>query len=235
MANPQPDQFVRLSTELLEAMSQADMSGSEFRVFLAVIRKTYGHQKKTDQISISQLSEATGLSRRGVCKATTSLVNKMALGREQNGTTSITTYWIQKDYDKWALTSEQNGTSEQLFTRSSEQLGIQLVNKTAPTIDNIQKKERKSFDFESLWLSYPKRDGKKDALRHFNASVKTEEDFINIKKALGNYLLSDTVKNGFIKNGSTWFNNWRDWIDNSIITTKTPELEKALKNNPWNL
>jgi len=69
------------------------------------------------------------------------------------------------------------------------------------------------FNFEDIWSKYPNKDGKKDALRHFKASVKNEKDMDDIHQALNNYLNSEKVKKGFIKNGSTWFNNWRDWIN----------------------
>lgn len=72
------------------------------------------------------------------------------------------------------------------------------------------------FDFESIWAKYPNKDGKKAADRHFKASVKTEKDWQDINQALKNYLDSEVVKKGFIKNGSTWFNNWRDWIQPPI-------------------
>lgn len=68
-------------------------------------------------------------------------------------------------------------------------------------------------DFESIWTAYPNKDGKKAALNHFNASVKNKTDWDNINTALKNYLDSDRVKKGYIKNGSTWFNNWKDWIE----------------------
>ena len=68
--------------------------------------------------------------------------------------------------------------------------------------------------FEILWKKYPKRDGKKAALRHFNASVKTPKDFQDIQKALKNYNLHCKGRSAqYIKNGSTWFNNWKDWVD----------------------
>ena len=67
--------------------------------------------------------------------------------------------------------------------------------------------------FEELWKQYPKAIGKKEALKHFTASVKTPEDLDNIKKALTNYSQSKRVKDGYVQNGSTWFNNWTDWIN----------------------
>ena len=67
--------------------------------------------------------------------------------------------------------------------------------------------------FEELWSKYPNKDGKKQALGHFKASVTSKELYEKCSKALDNYLKSDRVKNGYIKNGSTWFSNWQDWID----------------------
>jgi len=55
----------------------------------------------------------------------------------------------------------------------------------------------------------------KESLKHFNASVKTEEDFKNINIALDNYIQELKEKETplqYIKNGSTWFNNWRDYL-----------------------
>lgn len=68
--------------------------------------------------------------------------------------------------------------------------------------------------FEKLWAVYPKKDGKKQAMRHYFATVKNEDDMERINLALGNYLdhIEKTgTKPQYIKNGSTWFNNWTDW------------------------
>ena len=88
-----------------------------------------------------------------------------------------------------------------------------LPNLTIPnlTIPNLTKD--KGFDFEFIFNQYPNKDGKKQALKYFNSSVKTEADYILIQTALKNYLNSERVKNGYVKNASTWFNNWRDWIE----------------------
>jgi hypothetical protein len=67
--------------------------------------------------------------------------------------------------------------------------------------------------FEFLWSKYPNRDGKKMALKHFMKSVIYIFDCFDIINALDNYLKSERVRRGFVKNGDTWFNNWRDWIN----------------------
>ncbi len=66
--------------------------------------------------------------------------------------------------------------------------------------------------FDLAWGIYPNKDGKKAAEKHFTASVKNGTDFDNLFKAIENYKNSENVKKGFIKSGSTFFNNWQDWI-----------------------
>jgi hypothetical protein len=66
--------------------------------------------------------------------------------------------------------------------------------------------------FDEVWELYPNKVGKKEALRHFMSSVKTDEDLKNIKIAIENYKQSERVKKGYIQNGSTFFNDWQGWI-----------------------
>lgn len=86
--------------------------------------------------------------------------------------------------------------------------------------------------FEEIWKEYPNKVGKKAAMKHFKASVMNfPMDFENIKKALANYVKSEVVRNGFIQHGSTWFNNWQDWVEykdpKQVLVEKEREKEKA--------
>ena len=131
--------------------------------------------------------------------------------------------------------------------------GIQKENKshTISTIkndkndknDNIKKINKENLiveNFNEIWNKYPNKDGSKSAFSHFKQSVKTPEDFENIQKALKNYLSSRKVKEGFVKNGSTWFNNWKDWInfeepevkkDIIVFSTEESKIVKAYKES----
>jgi len=94
--------------------------------------------------------------------------------------------------------------------------------------------------FESLWKDYPSKDGRKAALAHFKATVKSEDDCIRIRKALDNYLvmLQQEKAAGFNrrpKNGSTWFNNWTDWEHwqpNGRQEEITPEAPPSYLTDP---
>jgi phage replication O-like protein O len=138
MASPQIENgFVRIAGELLAAIMKTDFSGSELRVLMAVVAKTYGWNKKEDQISIGQLMAMTGLTRSTICKVTRSLVSKRTLGRVQSDTTLATTYWIQKDYDKWGVVSKRTPVSKRTLHPVSNRTP-EVVSKMAPTIDTIK-------------------------------------------------------------------------------------------------
>lgn len=81
--------------------------------------------------------------------------------------------------------------------------------------------------FDSLWSKYPRKIGSKAAERHFRSSVKTAADLVNIRRALENYLAHcATIEPRYIAHGSTWFNNWRDWL----VTTES--VRSAAKAGP---
>lgn len=102
-------------------------------------------------------------------------------------------------------------------------------NKPNPKPEPKPREKQEIFSFEEIWKKYPNRDGRKQAEKSFNASVKTGQDWRDINTALENYLGSKNVLKGFIKNGSTWFNNWRDWVDWNEIEMGPPKL------NPINM
>ncbi|WP_299262929.1 replication protein [uncultured Psychrosphaera sp.] len=49
--------YVQIANTMVEHLAQLDMSGRMIRVAIAIIRKTYGYNKKKDRITASQLAE----------------------------------------------------------------------------------------------------------------------------------------------------------------------------------
>lgn len=75
-------------------------------------------------------------------------------------------------------------------------------------------------DFDIIWKRYPNRQQRKNAERHFKATVKTSADLRDLNVALDNYLRSGNVSRGYIKQGSTWFNDWREWVNPTEVMMK---------------
>lgn len=90
---------------------------------------------------------------------------------------------------------------------------IEHINKTVTSSVISKKKLEKELtnDFEEVWSQYPKKQGKKDALRHYIAWRKASKNNTNefLLKKLNEYkkyIQYNNIEYRFIKNGSTWFN-----------------------------
>lgn len=233
--------YTKIANDLMLAFCKAGLSGSEYMIALTVLSKTYGWNKKYDYISISQFMRLTLLDRQTVIRATKKLVSKMILGSTKDDTSVITKYCINKDYDRWDLVAKMipSGQNDTLGSVKNDTRGVAKKKALYYTKDILTKDKNTKhlFDFESLWTKYPNKDGKKQAQRHFKNTVKNQEDYINISKAIENYLGSERVKKGFIKNGSTWFNNWQDWlnyIEPAYVVNEQEALERkaGLRHDP---
>jgi len=216
MGNPQKENgFTPIANEIMEALARAKISGRDFNVLLFVIRKTYGFNKKVDFIALSQIAKHCFISKIRASQVMTRLVLMNLLTVKENINGIGKSYLFNKHYEQWSTVKENLNSKGKPIVTVKENLNRPLrktlTTKDIYTKETIQKKEYPLF--EELWSKYPNKDGKKAALKHFESSVKTEKDERDIRIALDNYLNSERVLKGFIKNGSTWFNNWQDWID----------------------
>jgi len=67
--------------------------------------------------------------------------------------------------------------------------------------------------FVKLWDVFPRRERRKDAEKHFRATVKSKRDCHLINYALAEYLQKiKGLDPKYIMQGGTWFNNWQDYI-----------------------
>ncbi len=255
MANPQPDQFTKISNEIIEALARIRIPGEAMQVLWVVFRKTYGWNKKSDRISMSQISEMTGLKRPTVARALKKLLECSVIKKDnsviKNDNTIINKLLFNKDYDQWNMPEKKNGCYQKRqhpVDKKDNTTVIQNDNKGVIKKDTYNKKVKEStkdtstkeknstslFGFEEIWRKYPRRVGKKAAKRHFKATVKTGNDLNNINKALETYLASKIVAKGYIQNGSTWFNDWETWIDYTEPIIKTniqQKYEESLRIN----
>lgn len=117
---------------------------------------------------------------------------------------------------------------DQIIENKEEEIDID------PDTEKKKKKKKKKKDneippkqleeeFETLWKLYPRKNSKKDALRHYKTSRNkgTEyNDVLNGLYAFLDYIKVNKIEIQYIKHGSTWFNQecWND--DYSLINKK---------------
>ncbi len=215
-ANPQLENgHLRIANELAEAFQKLRLSGTQWQILWVIMRQSYGWRSPSTTISISFFEKQTSIDRRNVTKSLKEMESKNIIVK--NTQSFITSYGIQKDYTRWSVRGKtapahQSGAKPPL-------LRGETTPKNRGEIDAHLKIEKNYIKintrfFEERWLKYPNKDGRKAALKHFLASVKSDEDLRDFDKAIKNYLRHleiETWKRP--KNGSTFFNNWRDWVN----------------------
>lgn len=101
MANPQLENgFTRIAHDILEALARTRIPGEARQVLDVILRKTYGYQKKADQIALSQFTLATGLKKPKVCRSISKLVSMNLISVTQKGNDG-NLYTVNKDFEKW--------------------------------------------------------------------------------------------------------------------------------------
>ena len=135
----------------------------------------------------------------------------------------ILNFMKYRDRDYTARDRQKRWRERNAVTSSNNAVTDRNITQAEAEAEAYKKKDLVAA-FEKLWDEYPRREGKKQSLRHFLSSVKTSSDLSKIRTALGNYkakLLAEKTEPRFVKMGSTWFNDWESFVD-----MKPPEKPK---------
>ena len=127
--------FTPIANEILEKLINAGLNGCELACALHIIRKTYGYNKKEDEISLTQFLQAIPRSRTSIINALKRLqLVKITILVKKGTSKKASNKWVfNKNYDSWQLVKKTVPVR-----RTSTENCTQLVQKTVPTKDNIQ-------------------------------------------------------------------------------------------------
>lgn len=97
--------YTRVANDLFDAIIHTRFSRRQYAVLLAIVRKTYGYNRKTTPISIRQIAAMTGLDRANVIRTVRELVNMAVLVRnEMPGSrdgAQVFEMGLNKYYNQW--------------------------------------------------------------------------------------------------------------------------------------
>jgi phage replication O-like protein O len=111
MANPQCEGgFTRLANELLD-VATVELSSEEVHVWLVVVRKTYGFNRKEAELSQAELAAACGMPVRTLQRIMAALVARGVLYYSEKRGPRPKMVGPQKDYDLWEKRPAKNGVS----------------------------------------------------------------------------------------------------------------------------
>lgn len=226
MASPQKENgYTAIANEIMEALAKIRLPGAEYSITLAVLRLTYGWQKCEAEISYSRLAQMTGMSRRSCIRAFKDLqarrilevVTRPSLGSDKADTTTSNIVKFNKNYDQWVVTSLS--PSDQADTRGSVKSSKKPSDQSDTHKRNNIKQNIKQIpftdDFLLFWSAYPRKAGKKDALKAWfqvNGSRPPVDKLIGILEEHKKQTQWTKDAGAFIPLAATWLRGER-WND----------------------
>lgn len=179
MANPQPDQFTKISNELMENIPYFKFNGTQLRILFAILRYTYGFSRKSCELSLKFLADATGIHKDQVKRELNTLIKanviKVVKEASFNSTREI---GFNKDYDQWDI-------------ENSRVISIQGTN--LPTGGENTHQERKNLkeNYKEIYIAIFDHWNSKGIIKHKKLTDKTKR---KIKSALKDYDVDDLKK-----------------------------------------
>ena len=215
------DGYTRIANELLDALVHARFSARQYSVLLTIIRKTYGYNKKSDDIGLSQIAALTGLSKANASRTVNELAKLRAIIKTEGQFGHRLS--VNKHYGQWGLPSRQ-------LPPTVAKLATPPVANLATTKDNLPKdnlpKDKTLLrtkpcatcygdDFLSFWSLYPNKKNKAGASKSFSKLSPSADLLATILAAVEAQKASpDWIREGgqFIPYAQTWLNGAR-WED----------------------
>lgn len=205
--NP-PSDFVRhphwfrINQNIITSMSLFGMNPQQKWVWICILTECSRKNSDTINVKITYIASISGTSTRTVVQAIETL--------KENGSLSVDCQLTDSSLTTHNTTLQTNTT-------------------------NITKHICPVFDFEKVFEKYPKRpnQNKERAFKTLQSTVNTELDLeLCVKAAIHyqRYVTHQKVEQQFIKQFSTWSNQWREWIVEAEMTKSAGDLwlEKML-------
>ncbi len=242
MASPQKEEgFTAIANELLEHIVQAKLNGTQLRVLLFVIRRTYGFQQKSAELSLSFIANGVGIHRNSVHTTLKQLEAMKIIRITHKTATAPQKIAVEKDYQKWLTarsavnksadnTVQKSADSNAAAVQKSDDSTVQesadsTVNESADQKRNRKRNREKNIFcacpfFEALWAEYPNKKGKakvtQKAMREMNRL-----GYEKLHRALERYRAEKPAWQHW-QNGSTFFNGgYLDYLEESAGKEQT--------------
>ena len=185
------------------------LKGLEKEVYAIIYGFSQADQKFDG--SLQYLADWTLSTKQGVVKVLKSLLDKGLIKKEEEFKCGV-------KFVKYYATEFNGGIKHSLMggikLSLTNNIDIDKIDDNIDNKKNIIKKEIET-EFEELWDLYPNKQGKTNAFKSFEKSIKKGITFDVIKKGLENYInyiKTKKIDKQYIKHGSTWFNQecWND-------------------------
>lgn len=148
MVNPQKENgHTAIANELMEAFARISLNGTQYRLLMVILRKTYGWQKKMDTIGLLQFCEATGLPKALVSRELIRLTRRriiIAWGDDHHAKQ----FGVQKDYGQW-LDADPPEVSTNQYTPSPK-VSTKKAKSVYQSVDEVSTKRSTTKESKAI-------------------------------------------------------------------------------------
>ena len=118
--------YSRLANYILEALAMQSLSGSQFQIILAIIRRSYGYGRPSANISLDALASLTRLRKDVICRARLNLVTRKIIIINLNE--NPPRYRINKRISEWVPFAKlQRGSNTSGYKEEIEKLNQNIA------------------------------------------------------------------------------------------------------------
>jgi len=242
--------YTRLANELLDAFLCAGLTGRQWTVLMAIIRKTYGFNKKSDDIGLSQLSSMTGIAKAHVSVVVRELESRRIITRRQGSFGHL--IGVNKNFIIWSRVTDSVTVPESVTVTESVVWGYGIGNEgvtesvTTPVTESVTTKDNHPKDnqkttpkdtiaspamrdrFARFYAEYPRKSSRKSAEKAFAKLAPDEQKLAEIMIGLRRAVKSEQWRDPkFIPYPATWLNaeGWMDELQSEYTATERAVIQ----------
>ena len=234
MANPQlQNGYTKIANELLEAICRLTISGSEMRILLYIIRRTYGFSRSFAEIPLSEISQAVGIRREHIQKALKKLSGRKIIELHTGNGVKPQTISIVKNYEEWGVENRTELLLQKTATvaESCNSSVAEIGNSSVAEICNSSVAEICNHTFKEKKKGTKERVNKGTYGDHGNVKLSQKE----LDRLVGEY--GQDIVNRYIGRADKWIQakgaRVRDhcalirlWIDQDGVEKSSGDLKK---------
>ena len=135
--------------------------------------------------------------------------------------------WVESS-DDWIVFTGQTVIERSLSHDAAMKLASFMNSasylNTSPS-ERAKRPEKIEFDFDALYLKFPRKIGKKSGIERLRKTINTIEKYNLLNQALDNYIsMCDGKEEKYILHFSTFANKWADYLPNDAHPEPTSQM-----------
>ena len=218
--------YTKIPNDMLEAMFRLDISGNEMRIFLYIIRRTYGFHRDSAEISLTEIASAVGMKKTHVSNALKKLEGMSIIERRSAQGSHPQMISVSEKITHLSETVTENGNPT--VTENGNPMVTENGNPTVTENGNYTYKERKK-DIKEI---FKERENEKKSYGRNGRVWLTDEEYQGLVDDYG----KDTAHK-FIERMDLWIrvkkaviedceSELRLWLERENVPKLDPDIEK---------